>query len=334
MTAADEKFLVFAAMRNEGAFIVEWVTWYRMLGFQVLIATNDCTDHSVALLAALSSAGWLSHFSHDPGASPPKQSAHRQMRRQPQVAATDWLLICDVDEFLVVHAGDGTVRALLDTVGRDFLGIALHWQCFGTGGNPTYADGLVHRQFLRRGTARHGVNRNFKSLFKQPLRYKRYSDHGPFGFDGVWGEGTNHFVNAEGQTIPRFMTTPHPVRFSDLEDITTVNAQLNHYVIRSDESFALKRGMPSASANKDRYTDKFYKARNRNGIEDKSALAYGARFDPLFAQTMALPGVARLHHLCCADYVVRLCAKKGADHRTDPRWLHHMAQAEATSATP
>ena len=328
MTSTDEKFLVFAAMRNEGAFIVEWVTWYRMLGFQVLVATNDCTDHSVELLNCLADAGWLAHFSHKPGASPAKQSAHRHMRRQPQIAATDWLLICDVDEFLVVHAGDGTVTALLDTIGRDFLGVALHWQCFGTGGHKTYTDGLIHRLFLRRGTARNAVNRNFKSLFKHPLRYKRYSDHGPFFYDGVWGEGTNTFVNAEGKPIPRFMTAPHPLKISELEDITTINAQMNHYVIRSDESFDLKRGMPSASAHVDRYTDRFYKARNRNGIEDKSALRYAARFDPLFAQAMALPGVARLHHLCCADYVVRLCAKKGVDHRSDPRWLDHMRLAE------
>ena len=323
----DEKFLVFAAMRNEGAFIVEWVTWYRMLGFQVLIATNDCTDHSVALLQALAQAGWLTHFSHTPGAKPAKQSALRQMRKQPQVAATDWLLICDVDEFLVIHAGDHTIRGLLDVIGRDFLGVALHWQCFGTGGNQIYRDGLVHRQFLRRGTARHGVNLNFKTLFKSPLRYKRYSDHGPFDFDGVWGKGTNNFVNAEGKLIQRFLTHKHPVRHGELDDITNVNAQMNHYIIRSDESFDLKRGMPSASAHIDRYTDNFYRARNRNGIEDRSALRYGTLFDPLYAQAMALPGVARLHHLCCADYVVRLCAKKGSDHRTDTRWLHHMQQA-------
>jgi hypothetical protein len=322
-----EKFLVFAAMRNEGAFIVEWVTWYRMLGFQVLIGTNDCTDHSVALLDSLAAAGWVTHFSHNPGTHPPKMSAHREMRKQSQVAATDWMLICDVDEFLVVHAGDGSIRALLDTIGRDFLGVALHWQCFGTGGNKIYVNGLVHRQFLRRGTARHGVNLSFKTLFKNPLRYKRYSDHGPFDFDGTWGEGTNNFVNAEGKFIPRFLTHKHPVRHGELDDITNVNAQMNHYIIRSDESFDLKRGMPSASAHIDRYTDNFYRARNRNGIEDTSALRYATAFDPLYAAAMALPNVAHLHHLCCADYVVRLCAKKGSDHRTDTRWLYHVGRA-------
>ena len=332
MTAVDEKFLVFAAMRNEGAFIVEWVTWYRMLGFQVMVATNDCTDHSVALLERLADAGWLTHFSHSPGNMSPKGSAHRDMRKRPEVAATDWLMICDVDEFLVIHRGDGSIGSLFDVIGRDFLGVVFHWQCFGTGGHTTYADGLVHRQFLRRGTARHAVNTSFKSLFKSPLRYKRYSDHSPFDFDGVLGEGANNFVNAEGQIIQRFLTHEHPIRFADLDDITTVNAQLNHYIIRSDESFDLKRGMISASAKVDRYTDRFYKARNRNGIQDSAALAYTARFAPLHKAAMALPGVHRLHHLCCADYVVRLCAKKGADHRIDPRYKFHLAAAQTGAA--
>lgn len=329
----DEKFLVFAAMRNEGAFIVEWVSWYRILGFQVLIGTNDCTDHSVELLGHLADAGWVTHFNHNPGVSPPKQSAHRQMRKQHLVAATDWLLICDVDEFLVVYAGDGTIRGFLDQIGRDFLGVVFHWQCFGTGGHRLYQDGLVHQQFLRRGTARHQVNASFKSMFKSPLRYKRFSDHGPFDYDGIWGGPPDNFVNSDGKFLDRFLTHPHPVRFAELDDIAFGNAQMNHYMIRADESFDLKRGMPSASAHKDRYTDRFYKTRNRNGIIDQSALRYATQFGTIHAQAMAIPGVARLHHLCCADYVVRLCAKKGADHRVDARWLHHMEQAGAETAT-
>lgn len=56
-------------MRNEGPFIVEWVSWYRMLGFEVLVVTNDCTDHSVELLQALQAAGWLHHQGHAPEAA-------------------------------------------------------------------------------------------------------------------------------------------------------------------------------------------------------------------------------------------------------------------------
>ena len=316
-------------MRNEGAFLLEWVCWYRMLGFDVLVATNDCTDHSVDLLGRLADAGWLSHFSHTPGTTPAKQSAHRQMRKQPQVAATDWLLICDVDEFLVIHTGDGSILSYMDQIGRDFLGVVFHWQCFGTGGHKLYQDGLVHQQFLRRGTSRHQSNTNFKTLFKSPLRYRRYTDHGPFIYDGVWGEAPDNFVNTDGKYIAKFLTQDKPVRATDLDDIAHTTAQMIHYVIRSDESFDLKRGVPSASAHVDRYTDQFYKIRNRNGILDQSAPCFADQFSAVHTAAMAIPGVARLHHRCCADYLVRLCAKKGADHRVDPRWLHHMELAGA-----
>ena len=66
MVDRSEQITVFGAMRNEGPFIVEWVCWYQMLGFEVLIATNDCTDHSVALLDRLAEEGWLTHITHAP----------------------------------------------------------------------------------------------------------------------------------------------------------------------------------------------------------------------------------------------------------------------------
>ncbi|MFN7053611.1 MAG: glycosyltransferase family 2 protein, partial [Gemmobacter sp.] len=54
---------VVCSMRNEGAFLLEWVCWYRMLGFtDILVVTNDCSDHSPALLQALAAAGWLHHL--------------------------------------------------------------------------------------------------------------------------------------------------------------------------------------------------------------------------------------------------------------------------------
>jgi hypothetical protein len=329
MTEQAEKFLVFAGMRNEGPFIVEWVSWYRMLGFEVLIGINDCTDHSPALLRRLAEEGWCQVFEHHLRVgSSPKVSAHRAMRKHPAVAATDWLLICDVDEFLVLRQGDGTIGSFLDRMGRGFLGMAFHWKCFGNGGHKTYADGLVHEQFLTCGPGQRGPNAMFKTLIHKPLRFRRYSDHSPFEFDGTWGALPDNIVDSEGRPIMRFLTDEQPIRFTETEDITHKNAQMNHYVIRADESFDLKRGTKSATAMKDRYTEHFYRQRNRNEKRDLSALSYRDRFAPFYAATMALPGVRRLHHLCCADYVVRLCAKQGRRAEDDRRWQTHIAAAE------
>jgi hypothetical protein len=330
MTDRPEKFLVFAGMRNEGAFIVEWVAWYRMLGFDVLVGINDCTDHSPELLQRLADEGWLRFFVHQPAERvAPKASAHRKMRGHPAVAETDWLLICDVDEFLVLNRGDGTIRGFLDVMGRDFLGMAFHWKCFGNSGFKTYQDGLVHQQFQRCGAGGRGPNAMFKTLIKNPLRFRKFSDHSPWEFDGTWGPLPDNFVDCELRPIAKFLTESHPIRYTAPQDITHVNAQMNHYVIRSDESFDLKRGTKSASAFKDRYTERFYRQRNRNEQRDLSALSYRDRFAPVYAEAMALPGIRRLHHLCCADYLARLCANQGRRAEDDPRWREQIKAVES-----
>jgi hypothetical protein len=327
----EEQFLVFAGMRNEGAFIVEWVAWYKMLGFQVMVGINDCTDRSSDLLQRLAEAGWLTVFEHRPKPGvPPKASAHRAMRNRPEVAVCDWLLICDVDEFLVLHEGSGTIGSYLDWLGRDHLGVAFHWKCFGNSGRTNWEDGLVHRQFTRCGVGQMQPNANIKTLIHKPLRFRRHSVHSPWMFEGQWGELPNNIVDAEGRPISRFLTHQHPVKFTGPEEITHRGAQLNHYVIRSDESFDLKRGTLSASALKDRYTQRFYLNRNRNERIDLSALARVDQFDAVYAAAMGVAGVRRLHHLCCADYVERLCARRGVPRESDPRWQMHLDLAASS----
>jgi hypothetical protein len=328
MTAQTQTCLVFAAMRNEGAFIVEWVSWYRMMGFQVLVGVNDCTDRSPELLQRLAEEGWVQWFDHAPRAGqPPKWSAYAAARRHPAVAVADWLLVCDVDEFLVLHQGDGSIGDYLANMDRDIGGIAFHWKIFGNSGWLRYQPGLTHRQFLRCGPGQRQVNTFFKTLIRDPLRFRKLSDHAPHDPDPTLPADPRPIVNAAGRPISRFATDPAPVRFSSVDEIDHTTAQMNHYIIRSDEHWAQKRGTPSASAGKNRYTDQFYQARNRNGSKDSSALAWADRFDPVFAQAMALPGVARLHHLCCADYVARLVTAAKGVAGDDPRWRWHMEQA-------
>lgn len=322
-----ERFLVFAGMRNEGPFIVEWVSWYRMLGFDVLIGYNDCTDHSPDLIAALADAGWVTGVEHRPAEMTPKQSAYRACRGHAATAVADWLLICDVDEFLTLHVGDGGIASYLDQIGRDHPGVSFHWRCFGTSGHRSYDDVLVHRAFTRCGPDHHRINASFKTMFREPLRYRRFGDHAPDRLEGRPGTGGLAFVDGEGRPIARFLDATEPVRMTETREISHRFAQMNHYILRTPESFALKRGMPSASAGVDRYTDRFYAARDLNGQRDLSALANAAAFDRIHAQAMALPQVRRLHHLCCADYVARLSANQGRAAGDDPRWQHHMAEA-------
>jgi hypothetical protein len=137
------------------------------------------------------------------------------------------------------------------------------------------------------------------------------------------------WVDADGQTLHDWHPEADYLRRMSPGRQSHAAAQMNHYMLRSEESFGLKKGTPSAVAGKDRYTDAFFARYNRNEAEDTSALANAAVFDRLHSQAMALPGLARLHHLCCADYVARLCDKAGTPPEQDARFGHHMAMADA-----
>ena len=328
--------LVIASMRNEGAFIVEWVTWYRMLGFtDIMVVTNDCTDHSPELLDALQAAGWLTHVRHEvePGQIPLFQKL-RRAKRHPLALQADWILVCDVDEFLVIHKGEGRITDLLPEGAPDFLGMSLNWKVFGTSHRRHWSDGLVHRQFTLAAAEGAGCNTWFKAICRRADLFRRLGAHGPDGFrtelaPGPWGSAGLRGVNSAGETVPGWNPEAPYQRQTPRELTTHAAAQMNHYMIRSEESFALKRGTLSSAARKDRYTDGFYKLFNRNEAKDLSALRHAARFDALHAEAMALPRIRELHHLCCADYAERLAARAGRDPADDPRWRRHRALGSA-----
>lgn len=62
-----------SSLKNEGPFILEWVAHHRVVGFDAIyVASNDCSDGSDALLAALDRAGIIGHVPNEvaPASSP------------------------------------------------------------------------------------------------------------------------------------------------------------------------------------------------------------------------------------------------------------------------
>lgn len=331
--------VVVSSIRNEGAFLLEWVCWYRMLGFDhIVVVTNDCTDHSPELLDALARAGWVEHLTVDIKAgqasiTAAKLAAASQMRT---VRRAEHVLVCDVDEFLVIHVGDGRLPALLAAPGRGFLGMAINWRCIGSSGVRKYVDLPVHQQFTVAIGPKRPFNRFIKTLYGHPRWFARMGEHGPIGLKltkaqekagMVWGQGDLVWVTPAGHVMTEWQPGGDYVRQVATRRIDHSVAQMNHYILRSAETFGLKRGTLSPVAGRNRYTQGFWTQADRRDGFDDSALRYGADYAQVRAMAMALPDVARLHGLCCADHV-RLIADK-ADLRVldDPRYLAFLAQS-------
>jgi len=281
--APDQKFLVAAAMRNEGAFLLEWVCWYRMLGFDILVVTNDCTDHSPQLLRALAAAGWLSYAEHTPSDNQqPLHSAYALFQGHPAVNTTDWLLICDVDEFLVLHQAD-TVADYVNGFTPPPLGFGFHWKCFGFGDNAEWHDVPLHRAFHRAAAQHDRANVCFKSMFRQVKDFEKFGDHSPRKYRGPWGVTGNVWLDGSGKRLWRFEPFEKPQKATAIDRVEHAQAQMNHYIMRFRDSFELKRGTPSASAGTDRYNDAFCDRFDRDEVEDRSALRFARAFDAIHA---------------------------------------------------
>lgn len=324
-------------MRNEGPFIVEWVTWYRMLGFSdVVVVTNNCTDRSPELLDALQAAGWVHHIRCDvPAGKPITKRKLQAAKSHKAVRRAQWVLVCDVDEFLVIHRGAGLIGDLIDLTNRApvFLGMSINWKVFGTSGHKEFQDVPVHRQFVYANPTTHSVSRSVKSIFRLPRLFEALGEHGPLGFDLArfqqpWGAPGLDWVTADGRSVPRWQPKGPYMREMPRNLISHDVAQINHYMLRSCETYSLKAGTLSPVALSNRYQRSYFDRANKGAELDPSAFVYGERFEVMHAQAMALPGVTRLHALCCADHVRLIREKAGKVVDADPRYGEFLAQAD------
>ena len=328
-------------MRNEGPFIVEWVVWYRRLGFtDIVVVTNNCTDRSPELLDALQAAGWVHHIRHDvPPGQPVTAQKLAAVKGHKSVRRASWAMVCDVDEFLVIHRGEGKLADLLDPHrlpdgSPGFLGMSINWRVFGTDGRKQFQDGPVHRQFFGANSRRRNLSRFVKSIFRAPKWFDALGEHGPRKLSQkrarrAWGDPGMTWVTAAGDPVPQWQPEGEYLRLLTARQTSHAVAQINHYMLRSVDSFSLKNGTLSPVALVNRYDDGYFAEANHADEIDDSALRHEAAFDAVHSQAMALPGVAGLHHLCCADHLRLIALRAGRPVEAEPLYADHLAQAAA-----
>jgi hypothetical protein len=234
---------IVTTMKNEGPFILEWLAYHRAIGFDdILVYTNDCTDGTDTMLQMLERKGLVQHRENqfrDSGLKP-QHAALQASDNEPVVKAAKWVTCIDVDEFVNIKVGDGTLDALFAAV-PDANMISMTWRLFGNCDVHEYEDRPITEQFLRCAPelARKPHQAwGFKTLFQNIGLYKKLGVHRPKGLNPQLWEEIN-WVNGSGQPLPRDM-------FRNAWRSTTETygydlVQLNHYAVRSAESFLVKR---------------------------------------------------------------------------------------------
>ncbi len=266
------RILGILTVRNEGAFLLEWLAHHRACGFtDFLVFSNDCDDGTDALLDRLARMGWLTHVRNDgPHPEGPQWAALKAADRHPAMQAADWVLFFDIDEFVNVHVGNRTIPALLDTL-PDADAITLTWRMFGNAGVVRYVDAPLTEVFTRAApSVLHWPWRAalFKTLFRNDGGYAKLGVHRPRSPDKArdprWFDGSGRALGAAFQTQRIF---------SDFGQDNYGLVQLNHYALGAMESYVVKCDRGRANREASTFDMGYWVERNFSDVADPSVLS-------------------------------------------------------------
>lgn len=304
--AADAtRTCIITTMKNEGPFILEWLAYHRAIGVtDVLVYTNDCTDGTDRMLDLLQARGLVQHRDNPFRATPgvmPQHAALQAAETEECVRGAAWAICMDVDEFINVKLGDGTLAALYTAMGEANM-ISLTWRLFGNADVHRFEDRFVTEQFtlcapelIRKPHQAWG----FKTLFRTIDLYRKLGVHRPKGLrPDLWGEV--RWLNGSGRPMPERMYR-NGWR-SSLETYGYDWVQLNHYAVRSAESFLVKRDRGRVNhVDRDQGLNYWFRM-NHNAGEDLSIRRMLPAARAEFDRMMADPAIRAAHEASLAAH--------------------------------
>lgn len=285
---SSASYLIISSMKNEASFILEWVAYHRVIGFSdFLIYTNDCDDCTVEMLERLEELGVVKHEANRVLRRGPHKSALKAARSHPRVESADWILVSDIDEFLVVKIGDGTVRSLIGSMPANTDVIPVTWRLFSHDNRIEYVDEPVMAQFTdaERSLANGGLGDRFaKSIFRRQGGMERFGIHGPKAPDDyVWRRPDGRHLGA-GDNLTRPKT-----------DFAYDVAQINHYAVGSVDSFLVKKYRGRANHWRHDLGLDYWRRHCRGGETDTFIHRWLDRTREEIDRFMADPELNRLH---------------------------------------
>lgn len=289
--------LAILTQRNEGAFLLEWLAHHRAVGFtDFLVFSNDCQDGSDLMLDRLAQMGELVHLPNPPPYDKAgiQFSALKAAAEHPLVAAADWILPLDIDEFVNIHLGDHSLGALLAAL-PEATAITLTWRLFGNAGVVLHEDRPVTAIFTRAAPrVMHWPWRAsmFKTLYRNDGTYAKPGIHRPRAPDPARLERARWFDSA-GRALPaRFRRAG---LFSPFGRDNHTLAQINHYPLGSMQDYVLKADRGRAVHADQRLGLDYWVERNFNTEEDRTILALAPRMQAERDRLLADPVLATRH---------------------------------------
>lgn len=312
---------IITCMKNEGPFILEWLAYHRAIGVQdFLVYTNDCSDGTDGFLDLLQAKGLVQHRQNpfEGTGLKPQHAALQAGEKEPLLREADWVISMDVDEFINIKTGKGRLADLFDAVG-DANMISCTWRLFGNSDIDGFADVPMIAQFTRCAeevTRKPHQAWGFKTLFRNIGLFKKLGVHRPKGLNPqLWNE--IRWVNGSGQPLPRDMYRNAWRSTTDTVGYDLV--QLNHYAVRSAESFLVKRDRGRVNhVDRDQGLAYWFRM-NNNATVDLSIQRMLPLLQAEMQKLLADPEIAEAHAFCVDKHRARIAALR---QRPDYHKLH------------
>ncbi len=289
--------LAILTVRNEGAFLLEWIAHHRAVGFDdFLVFSNDCDDGTDTILDRLEELGGLTHVRNE---GPYDQggiqfTALKAAAKMDQVRNAAWILPLDVDEFVNIHTGDGTLNALHDAL-PDATAITLTWRLFGNNNQIRFEDRPVTECFTKAAPDilywpwRASM---FKTLYANDGSYDKPGVHRPRSPNRDRLD-TAKWYDSHGRPLDDQFKTRRI--FSNYGRPNFGLAQLNHYPLGAMESYVLKADRGRAVHSEDMLGLDYWVERNFNATEDHSIRRYDDARNAHLDAFQSDPTLAKLH---------------------------------------
>ena len=274
--------ILFTTVRGEAPYLLEWIAYYRVLGFdEIVIYSNDPMDKTDVLLSELHKHGFIHHVLSNPKGHSPQYSARKSFEESGFAKVGDYVCWLDLDEFLTFTNENYNLKKLLGILENSNDAIVLNWRYFGDSGNTTFNGRIISSEFTR-------CAKNLVPTIKTISKVTDFFElrvHAPVVKTSVSTPKLN-IINGSGRRID--LTKAHyssylegkPIWDIDNADIGGEIAQINHYFTKTKSCFYLKKIRGSAAfsteLNLDNYraTDENFNSLNLNNTTDNHILKY------------------------------------------------------------
>ncbi|MBB1499005.1 glycosyltransferase family 2 protein [Paracoccus sp. MC1862] len=302
--------MAMSMMKDEAPFLLEWFAHHLAVGFtDILVYTNSCTDGTDEMLQRLEELGLGYHRPNliKPGVKPqPSALSHGQA--EPLVQDADWLLVFDADEFLAINHPSGHLDGMLDdAVARDANGIVITWRIFGSNGIVDWSRAPVTEQYTRAAPSDWNKGWGVKTLFRFDPEYWKLGIHRPSIKNKHMEDGfpdTVRWLNGSGQPMEDYF------KFHGWRSIKrTIGydwAQMNHYAVKSVDSYALRKFRGNVNNKADKYNADYWALQDRNEVPDTRILRHAAARAAIMAELLTDPTLRELHETALARVEARL----------------------------